>query len=223
MQKWCVDVQQEAKLVRHDDTAIHLLFSEAMSLLDQGLLRPSAAEQQELDSFSDPSFPTERQFLELARTVQGYTAFTAANCEIVWTAVSNDVTIASGSTLTCTADLSGLTVQVVGEQSRLEWPWNQIKRWSSPTSRLIKFEVCLMQKNAPILQWVGLETEQSYALLCAASTICHFLKDKEAAALAPAPLPNRGLPGRPIDPLVEFVNSELFGKMQFSSIGAKHS
>ncbi len=223
LQRWCFDVQQEAKVVRYDDIAIHLLFSEAVFRLDQGTLHPSESEREELVSLSDPHFPTERQFLELARTVNKYSALTVPGCKLVGELVTNDVTIASGSTLTCVTDLHGLLLQEEGGDVQLEWPWEQIKRWRSPTHQMIKFDVCLKQKNAPIMQWMTLETVQSYTLLCAASKICDFLERKGTAACALNPLPNPRLAGRPINPLAEFVNSELFSEVKFSSLGPKRS
>lgn len=224
LRRWCFDLHQETKHVRHDDVAIHLLYSEAVFLKDEGLLHPSEAEQEQLESLLDPSFPTERQFLELARTVEGYNAFTVTGCKLMGELASNDVTIPDGSVVTCTANLDKLSVRMEeGEHRQLEWPWPRVKRWKCPTSRLVKFEVCTMHGNAPILKWMSLEMVQAYAFLSASSKICYFLKDKEDSARRPIAAKPARLAGRPIDPLVEFVNSELFGELKFSAIGPKHS
>lgn len=96
-----MDSDQESKLSRQDDVAIHLLFAEAQLGVDQGRLQPSAEQTLALEGLSDPSFPTERQYLELARTLPGYQTHIARDVVVQGDILSNDVQIAGGTTVTC--------------------------------------------------------------------------------------------------------------------------
>ena len=72
-QRWNMDVALETRLCRHDDVATNLLFAEAQFNIEHGIITISTDdEREELASLADPSFPAERQYLELARTLPGY-------------------------------------------------------------------------------------------------------------------------------------------------------
>ena len=219
MQRWNFDVEKEAKLFRHDDVAIHLLYSEAKFRLEQHRLQPTEAQSAELESYSDPMFPTERQFLECAQTVPGYTAFCADGCKTLEDIECNDARIPSGSylsSLSCTIDNSGLTLRGAGDV-QLEWPWVQVRRWTTPGSNVVKFDVCLMQQNAPIMRWISLATPQACYLALTATTICDYLKEKQDAANQPffsGPRPSE----RPSRTWSEIVVNSIFKMPEFSSI-----
>lgn len=99
--RWNVDLDQESKLSRQDDVAIHLLFAEAQFSVDKGKLQPSPEQTLTLESLADPSFPAERQYLELARTLPGYQSHTARGVVVQGDIISNDVHIPDGTTVTC--------------------------------------------------------------------------------------------------------------------------
>ena len=212
-QRWNFDIEKEMKLVRHDDTAIHLLYSEAKFYVDCGRIQPTQGQKEELESLSDPFFPTERQYLELVQTIPGYSAFTAEGCTLLGDLMSNEVEIPHGTAITCTADTHGLFVST--DRTTTEWPWHVVRRWKTPTSKIVTFDVCLKKGNAPVMEWMALETPQAYFLSCTATAICNHLKEKRGGTL-PEAKPH--MAGRPFDPLSEFVNTELFGSVKFSSI-----
>ena len=71
-QRWNADLALETKLCRHDDAATGLLYAEAQFNVERGTITNSSEEvREELASLSDPTFPAERQFLELAQTLPG--------------------------------------------------------------------------------------------------------------------------------------------------------
>ena len=218
-QRWNFDVEKESRLVRHDDVAIGLLYSEARFYLDQGKIEPSEAQRQELETLSDPMFPTERQFLEVVRTIPGYSSYFAAGCVLQRDVVSNDVQVPSGTVVSCITDFHGLSLQA--GKTKAEWQWELVRRWKTPTSTSVKFEVCNQKGTAPVMEWVILETPQAYFLLSSASSACDILKQQHDAKSQPHPPANPKLAGRPYDPLYEFVNTELFGVTQFSTLDHK--
>ena len=219
LQRWNFDVEREAKLFRQDDVTIHLLHSEAKFKLEQGRLQPTEAQLMELEGYSDPKFPTERQFLECAQTVPGYTAFCADGCKTLEDIECNDGSIPSGSylsSLSCTVDNSGLTLRGAGDV-KLEWPWTQIRRWTTPGSNTVKFDVCLKQQNAPIMKWISLATPQACFLAITATTICDYLKAKQDAADQPffrVPRPAE----KPSRSWSEMLVNSIFKMPEFSSI-----
>lgn len=216
LQRWSFDVEQESRLVRHDDAAIRLLYTEARFYLDQGKIEPNDTQRHDLESLSDPMFPTERQFLELVQTIPGYTSYMAPGCILQGDIVSNDAQIPSGTVVSCSADLHGLSLQA--GKTRVNWQWTLVRRWKAPTSSTAKFEVCNYKQNAPVMEWAVFETPQAYLLISAARSVCNFLKQKTSAESQPLPPSNPKMAGRMYDPLHEFVNTLLFGVTQFSTI-----
>lgn len=101
LQRWNVDLEQESKLSRQDDVAIHLLFAEAQFCVDQGKLQPSPEQILTLESLADPSFPAKRQYLELARTLPGYQSHIAKGVVVQGDIISSDIHIPDGTTITC--------------------------------------------------------------------------------------------------------------------------
>ena len=215
-QRWSFDVEQESRLVRHDDVAIRLLYSEARFYLDQEKIEPNETQRHELESLSDPMFPTERQFLELVQTIPGYTSYMVPGCILQADIISNDAQIPSGTVVSCSADLHGLSLQA--GKTKVNWQWTLVRRWKAPTSSTAKFEVCNYKQNAPVMEWAIFETPQAYFLISAARSLCDFLRRKSNAESQPLPPSNPNMAGRMYDPLHEFVNTLLFGVTQFSSI-----
>lgn len=107
-----MDSDQEAKLCRQDDVAIHLLFAEAQFGVDQGRLQPSAEQTLALEGLSDPSFPTERQYLELARTLPGYQTHIARGVVVQGDILSNNIQIPGGTTVTCLLQQDKLVLKI---------------------------------------------------------------------------------------------------------------
>lgn len=221
LHRWTLDSERELKLARTDDAALHLLYSEARHRIDRGLLARTPEQEAELEELSDPAFPTERQFFELAQKLTGYSSFLAAGCKLERPLESYDVKMSSGATVECTMDSDKLSLRNEEDGSRLSWNWILVKRWNATSSHAIKFELCNRKNNAPVLEWISMATPQAYFLAQTARMICSVVKAQQQAALHPVPLGfNPLLPGRPYDPLVEYVNKELFGTLNFSSIGS---
>ena len=110
-QRWNMELDREAKLSRQDDAALHLLFAEAKFNVDQGNMAPSAEQSAALESLVDPAFPTERQYLELARDLPGYETHVAKGVVVEGDITSNDVQIPSGAVVTCLVGKEGLTLK----------------------------------------------------------------------------------------------------------------
>lgn len=207
---------KEGKLTRHDDQAVHLLFCEARFFVDQGKIHATPEQRLELESLSDPSFPAERQYLDLARTLPGYSSYTARGVVVRKDITSNDIQIPEGTVVMCVVEPDRLVLQA-GE-SPTHWPWGQVKRWRTPGHNHLHYEVCMRQLNASVLTWIHLQTDQAYFLRSATEKVCaHLMEELGHQNEAPPPA-NPRMAGKPFDPLVEFLNSELFRGPSFSSI-----
>jgi hypothetical protein len=176
-QRWNMELDREAKLSRQDDAALHLLFAEARFNVDQGNMTPSAEQAVALESLVDPAFPTERQYLELARGLPGYETHVAKGVVVEGDITSNDVQIPSGAVVTCLVGKEGLTLKT-REGERSSWGWELVKRWRTHSSRQLHYEVCMMQTNAPILSWIQLCTPQAYFLGAASEMLCRHLHNQ---------------------------------------------
>ena len=218
LQRWHFDVEEERILTKRDDKAIHLLYCEAKHRLDAGQLQPSVEQTQELDALSDPLFPTERQFLELARSVPGYSAYAAGGCRLQRELQCNEGSLGVGAIVSCVLDVSGVVLEEEekgGGRVRIHWPWKLVRRWKI-TPNVFRFEACVHKQNAPILEWVSMETKQAEYLFHTASALC----DSRKASSREEQLPNPLNAGRSYDPLREFVNSVLYSAPKFTALDA---
>ena len=218
--RWCFQLDKEAKLCRQDDAALHLLYCEAThSYQNDTKLRPSPEQTHELDSFMDPDFPVERQFMELVRTVPGYDKYVVHECTVKEDIISNRQTIPKGTLIQCHLDMEKLAFVSDKGEVLAEWNWKVVRRWKKDSVNNILFEVCLEELNASILKWVALESRQSNYLFYLASDICDTVKGVQDKEANPLPEINPALAGKVQDPLAEFVNGIFFGsKPKFSSI-----
>lgn len=220
LRRWNFDVERETKLVRKDDVAIHLLYSEAVYYLEKGKIQPTESQSQELESFSDPAFPTERQYLELISTIPGYTAYVSEGCKVLEDILMNDVDIQRGTVVQCVMDMHCLALKgdIRKSESLIEWPWTSVRRWKIISPNEIKFEVCLLKGNAPMMCWVPLSSQMAQVLFHTACGICQEIKRLQDKSEVPVAPPNPRMAGRYYDPLAEFVDNLLFKGPKFSSI-----
>lgn len=209
--RWCFDLEKEAKLSRQDDIAMHLLYCEAKHNYEQGTkIKPSPAQREELESFMDPNFPVERQFMELMRTIPGYSTY-VVECTAKQDIVSNKCTILRGTQIRCHLDREKLVFVSTSEETLLEWNWKVVRRWKMDASNTIMFDVCVDELNASIMRWVSLETRQKNYLFHLASDICDLIKCVQDKSENPLPVVNPAQAGKVQDPLAEFVNGIFHG------------
>ena len=220
LQRWNFDVEREIKMVRKDDIAINLLYNEATYHLDKGKIHPTDVQYQELESFSDPTFPTERQYLELVSTIPGYSSYVAEGCTVLEDIATNDAKVPSGTKVHCVLDMHSLAFKgdISKSESLIEWPWTSVRRWKIPSSDEIRFEVCLQKGNAPVMCWVSLSTPMAQVLFHTAGGICGEVKRLQDKVERPHPPANPRLAGKHYDPLMELVDNLLFKGPKFNSI-----
>ena len=211
-QRWCFDPNFEAKATRHDDMAVALLYNECRYYLRLGRIRPSPSQAQELEELSDPLFPTERQFLEYARGIEGYSEYSANDCKVITAIHSNTYIIREGDTVCCSVGWEALSVW--NSQVNALWPWSAVRSWRNPSLGVVGFEVCVHIQNAPVMCWLSMETKQGQFLLKSAHTTCLI----KAGRRPPNYLRSSGTrPERQSKPFSEFLNTH-FSVKQFSSI-----
>ena len=247
--KWCFDLKKEEKLSLQDDAAMHLIFCEARFNYDHQRFKfdISPTQEMELESFLDPAFTVERQFVECLRTVPGYDTYVVHECTVKEDIVGNACNIPSGTSIEChlssdkfslrsatpsavvatTATTAATNVAAAATahgggggggcgELLVEWSWKVVRRWKMDAVSTILFDVCLEDRNAPIMKWIALESRQSSYLFHLAGGICDMIGERSADK---RPAINPALAGKVQDPLREFVNGIFFGQAaKFSSI-----
>lgn len=170
-QRWCFDANMEAKAIRHDDTAVHLLYNECQHYLRAGRIKPTPSQAQELEELSDPFFPTERQFLMCASRVEGYSEYAANDCNVFSEVRSNTYHLHQGDKVHCTVGWDALSVY--NSAVKAVWLWKAVRWWNTLSPNVVQFEVCVHMQNAPIMCRLSLETSQACFLVSSASRTCH--------------------------------------------------
>ena len=219
LQRWGINTSDEIRILRTDDIALHLLYSEAVYYYTHSIPKifPTPDQIRLLEEFSDPRFPTELQFLETIINAKGYSTVQATNCILHTQIATNACTIPIKSLVVCTCYEDGLEIKAPNDLA-MKWEWRSVKRWKIKDENKACFQVCSEIGNAGILEWQIVETYQTPLLLQSAMAICtHLLYLLHPERKPDKPI--KSLPGRHIDPLYEFVNTALFGSgPKFSSI-----
>ena len=70
----------------------------------------TSEQARQLEEFADPSFPAERQFLDLARTLPGYGAVVARDVVMETDLISNDINLHRGDVVTCRLEKERLVI-----------------------------------------------------------------------------------------------------------------
>ena len=147
----------------------------------------------------------------------GYSSYVAVGAVLRSDVSSNEVHLPEGTVVTC--EVSPHRLWLRAKEKHVEWHWGQVKKWRTPKADRLEFEVLLNQQNASILTWIHIQTPQAYFLRSAMYNVCLELKEdlqKERGLHVPAANPR--VAGKPYDPLVDRLNTELFGQTAFSSL-----
>ncbi len=211
LERFIFDLEKEVKLSKQDEEAMHLLFCEAKHhfLQENSKITPSPSQREELESYIDPDFPVERQFLDLVRTAPGYDRYIVHECNVKDTITTNKGVLPEGAKIECHLTMNQfIFMDPSNGEILLEWDWRAVKRWKAESSSGIGFEVCLEDLNASILRWIAIESRQSNYLFNVASGICDIVKAKQDKV---ASLSSAGVLARVQDPLGEFVNGLFKG------------
>ena len=112
-----MDLTSETRLCHHDDVANNLLFLEAQQQIKRGVggggggvICATPEQARQLEEFADPSFPAERQFLDLARSLPGYGALVAKDVVMETDLISNDINLHRGNIVTCRLERQRLVI-----------------------------------------------------------------------------------------------------------------
>lgn len=212
---------KELKAIKTDDVALHLLYSEASFYFNQPItkLKPTQEQRELLEEYSDPQFPTERQFLETALNVKGYVAIQATSCTLKVHLQHRNVSLPADATVICTCYEDVLEILDEASENVMQWDWKAVKKWKLSDENEACFEVLNEMGNASILEWLIIQTEQAPLLLQSAHQICTHILHTLCPELKPDNQVRPHLPGRFYDPLHEYLNTSLFGpEIEFSSI-----
>lgn len=220
LQRWVAQVDGEAKLVKADDAAIRILSSEARLKVEMGEIELTDQDRSELDSFSDPLFPTDRQFLDVIRKIPGYGSLIVHDCTVPKAIVTNDVRIPDNSVVKIIMTIDGMSLRENEPDGSLllHFKWNIVKRWRSGLN-VIMFEVCLKHLNAVLLQWITFQTPQYQVLFQASGAVCAEVKRAQDRLKHEDNYDTeRSLPEKFVDPLKEFINHALFKPPEFNAV-----
>ena len=212
LQKWGADMKLEEKATRMDAEAIHLLYSEAIQYLKNGRMKPSEEQRAALEEYMDPSFPTERQFLDCARNIDGYVGVDGRECLLKTDFEHEGVTVPGGN-VNCFVTSSHMSICTLDGQHKAQWPWSQVKRWSKlePYLHTVQFEVIMAKATTGILEWVSMETSQATLLLQGAMDVCLHLRDSSMTQEEVTRKLENTVEGKLFDPLHEYLQNVLFG------------
>lgn len=204
LQRWAATTDREAKTALTDPVATNLLAEEAAHYLRTGRIAPSLEERKLLDDYLDPSFPSERQFLEAVCKVEGYCAFEALECMTRSVVDHNRSVIPRDTQVVAICYPNRLQLRT-RDNTTACWSWRQIKRWRLSGSKQAEFELFSQNGGIGVLNWLYIESEQATFLLQAAMLICTHLQESTISASEQVER------GKLIDPLHEYLNIKLFG------------
>ena len=221
LQRYGIDCTKEHKLLTTDDVAVHLLYSEALANYKKSVstFEPTPDQKELLEEYLDPNFLSERQFLDTALNVKGYTAVMFEGT-IVQTVIQNhscSIPINSKVICFCTEDRFRITSS---NELCVEWKWQMIRKWKLDYPDTAIFEVTNIKGNAHMLENIHINSKGAAYMLQIARSFCTELVYKSVPSKRPIEGPTTALVGRPVNELYDFVNTALFGSgPNFTTVG----
>lgn len=79
-QKWVFSAKQEMGVMKSDDEAAHLIYSQARSLVETSPLEISTEDEEKLQEYSHPDFVLENQYTEICQRLPGYYQYNFYEC-----------------------------------------------------------------------------------------------------------------------------------------------
>ena len=221
LQRHGLDYTKERKLLMTDDVAVHLLYSEALAKYKKipSAFEPTTDQEEQLEEYLDPNFLSERQFLETALKVNGYSTVMFEGI-VVQTAIethSCTIPIDGKVTCFCTEDSFKITSS---NNNNIEWKWQMIRKWKLDHPNTAIFEVTNIKGNAHMLENIHITSKGAAYMLQIAKSFCTELVYRCNPSKRPPQSPDGFIVGRPVDKLYDFVNTTLFGSgPNFTTVG----
>ena len=200
------DLEQEAKTIAKDDGALDALYQQARYRVCTGDINISSEHLAELQSLDDPTFPTQRQYLE----------FLIKNCPMEYNCVKMEgcvvqrgidcSSVKAGSAVYLTLNEGGLHIWSTERLLLCEWAWSDVKSWRAdegiPLPK-VAFEV-RMESN--VIQQLELSTTQPVYITDCAFALCSLILQRRGFT----PPSRLALPvGRPVNAVYDLLNGIL--------------
>lgn len=162
LRKWCFNGRIEAKMIKDDSVACHLVYLEAKAAIENGLLFITNEQREKLEEYEDPAFKLEKDYVLLVQSLEGYFSVLIENCTITDKEPSN-CTQQSCHSGSVRISMAGITLHT--EKCIRTMKWTRLKKWTiQKRSARITF-VCVCPSVAQ--QTVVVETRQCEYLLSA--------------------------------------------------------
>lgn len=179
VRKWCFDVSAETKLISTDDVALNLIFQEAFHAVESGLLMPNEEQQAELDSFCNPSFPVEKQYIQLCQKLPDYNRIDINDCEITERTKCSNQDIELGTPVSMSITMRGIRLANSRDGKSIGFTaWQHIRGWRYSVSRsLFCYEIAVITPQMDHkFYWIPIQTDQVSYLLSVISVIVMKIK-----------------------------------------------
>ena len=82
IQRWSFDLEREKKLLKTDAGALRLLCIQCMEDVKTGRIKTKAEHLPLLEEYSNPTFPCEKQYVEVCQTLHGYGHVYFSSCVV---------------------------------------------------------------------------------------------------------------------------------------------
>ena len=212
LQRYGFDCSKERKVVKSDDVAVHLLFSEALVEYRKVVssLHPTPEQRDQLEDYLDPDFLSERQFLETIQNVEGYNSV-QFNGRVAHVPIENNMIIFQvNCEVICICTEEFLEIKSQGG-IETKWKWQDVRRWRLEAPDTAMVEVTNIKGNARVLENIHINTPGAAYMLQTARSICQELVYRKDPSQRPLQGPTTPIVGKPVDNLYTYVNSLLFG------------
>ncbi|XP_062515909.1 uncharacterized protein LOC134191319 [Corticium candelabrum] len=181
VRKWCFDVADESKLISTDDVALNLIFQEAFYGVNSGRLQPNDEQRAELDSYCDPSFPVEKQYVLLCHRLSEYNRIDVHDCQVVEQTKVNGHNLTSGTQLSINLTTVGIRLVDAKNGKSIDYsPWQKIRGWRfSQSEKIFSYEIALVNPQMEYtFVWIVIRTEQLSYILSVIDEIVVRVKTK---------------------------------------------
>lgn len=107
--RWSFDITLECKMIQTDPVALKLLALQYKSDVDNGIKTLVSQDLERLGECEDPQFMCYKQYVDIARTIEGYDSVTIRNVEVVEKVKFVSQVIAKGAKVDVVCNAKGMT------------------------------------------------------------------------------------------------------------------
>lgn len=176
-QKWVFNGKQEMGVMKSDDAAAHLIYTQARSLVETSPLEISTEDEEKLQEYSHPDFVLENQYTEICQRLPGYYQYNFYECVLTQDLTSDGLRFPKDVQVQLKVSISGLNISY--NAKALQFDWTSVQSWQLvPDKEVIKYTLSADDK----IHLISCQTDRVLYLLAITKEMINQLQASDPSS-----------------------------------------